>query len=140
MGKAIPDRVKKRLQIQTLLKLHWSVSEISKEVSCSPTTVMLWKNRFEKGHSKQDRSRTGRPAKLSPSLRDQFKRHVAYHRSQSTRKAAEWLRSKGVSVSHVTVERSLLGSGLYPYHRRMQPLLDEAHRTARVTLQEVPRL
>jgi transposase len=133
MGKPVPDQVKKRLQIQTLLQLGWSFDRISKKVGCSRQTVLTWKRRFAEGSSEQDQPRSGRPRKLTPALCKQLTKRVSGHRGRSTRRSAAWLRAtKGVSVSRKTVARALTEANLFPYHRRKQPKLTAAHRAARV--------
>jgi transposase len=132
MGKPVSDRVKNRLRIQTLLELRYSVSRIMKTVGCDKKTVTLWKRRFEEGSSEQDRQHPGRPKKIDPELCKQLVKRVSGHRGRSTRKSAAWLRTKGVPVSHVTVSNTLAAEGLFPYHRRKQPKVTEAHRNARI--------
>src|SRR6185437_16952055 len=113
MGKPVPGQVKRRLQIQTLLQLGWSVDRISKQAGCARRTVLTWKRRFAEGSSEQDRPRSGRPRKLTPTLCKQLKKHVSGHRGRSTRKSSAWLRTqKGVSVSRWTVGRALTEENL----------------------------
>ena len=60
----IADRIKRRIRIQQLLELGYSVGAICDEEQCSRMTVLRWKKRFEAGEGEQDRPRGGRPRKL----------------------------------------------------------------------------
>jgi transposase len=120
------------VRIEALLQLGFSESIIANKVACSLSTVKRWKKRFTEGASEQDRPRTGRPRKLTPAMSARLKNHVSQHRGRSTREAAAWLQSKGVSVTHMTVANALHRDGLYPYHRRKQLRLTDGHKAARV--------
>jgi transposase len=129
----ISDRQKKRLRIQKLLELGWNIQEIAEEEECDRNTVSRWKRRFEQGESEQDRNRTGRPSKLSPTLRKQVMNHVRGKTHRSTRKTAKWLATeKGVAISNFTVHRILHQEGCHPRHRNRQQKLTDAHKKKRV--------
>src|SRR5690348_5255477 len=99
------DRERKRLRIQKLLELNWTIAAICEEEKCNRSTVRRWKQRFERGESEQDRGRSGRPLKLSPIQQKQVVNFVEGKAHRSTRKAATWLRFKGANVSRYTVSR-----------------------------------
>lgn len=132
MGKPVPDRVKKRLRMETLLGLGWSVPIIAKDIGCSERTVTRWKQRFEQGDSEQDKPRSGRTRKLNPSMVKKLTKHLVRHRGRSTREGQKWLKGKGVDVTNKTVYNYMKRSDKYPRHTRKQPLLTEAQRTRRV--------
>ena len=129
----VPDRIRRRVQIQKLLQLGWSVGAICDEEQCSRRTVLRWKKRFEAGEQEQDRSRGGRPRKLAPALKRQVIHRAEGNRGRSTRKISRWLRSKGVSVSKDTVHRALKEDDLKPLKRRRQQRLTPQQKRRRVS-------
>jgi hypothetical protein len=62
----------------------------------------------------------------------QLTKHVSQHRGRSTREASRWLKAKGVDVTNMTVDNYLKRDNQYPYHRRKQPRLTNAHKARRV--------
>ena len=79
----VADRIKRRVRIQKLLELGYSIGAICDEEQCSRMTVLRWKKRLQEGEGEQDRPRRGRPRKLTPALKRQVidraegKRHVS---------------------------------------------------------------
>ena len=101
----VADRIKRRVRIQKLLELGYSIGAICDEEQCSRVTVR-WKKRLQEGEGEQDRPRRGRPRKLTPALKRQVidraegKRHV---KSQHGRvaPAQRHVRLKRNSSSHL---------------------------------------
>ena len=75
-------RIKKRLEIQTRLKLGESIMQISREMNTSDKTVRLWKNR----DYVRDNDRSGRPSVLSPTTKNMIKSRMYNKLGSSTRK------------------------------------------------------
>ena len=67
----VADRIKRRVRIQKLLELGYSIGAICDEEQCSRMTVLRWKKRLQEGEGEQDRPRRGRPRKLTPALKRQ---------------------------------------------------------------------
>ena len=132
MVAGVADRIKRRLRIQQLLELGWSVGAICDQEQCSRMTVLRWKKRFEAGEQEQDRRRRGRPHKLTPAYKRQITNRAEGKCHVSTRKIAAWLRNKGVSVSKDTARRTLKEDGLKAFHRRRQQRLTEKQKRRRV--------
>jgi transposase len=129
----ISDRRKKRLRIQKLLELGWNVHEIAQEEQCDRHTVSMWKKRFEAEETEEDRSRAGRPPKLSATLRKQLVTHVRGKTHRSTRQTAKWLAAKkGVIASRMVVHRALHQEGCHPRHRAKKQKLTDVHKRKRV--------
>lgn len=133
MTEPVSDRVKKRLQIQTLLGLGWSSRAIAEEVGCTEQTVKNWKKRFQDGESEQDRPRSGRPKVLTPRLENVVLTRSKGKHKRSIRKTTTWLQSQGTKVSRETVHRTFKRHGLHPYHRRKQQKLLPRHKQQRVS-------
>jgi transposase len=128
----VSDRVKKRLKIQTLLKLGWSKRAICTELKCGSDTYHRWKKRFAEGESEQDRRHSGRKRKVTPAIEKKIVRHMEGKKKRSLRKTVKWLKKKKVSYSKDSVHRIVKREGLHPYHRRKQPKLTGGHEARRV--------
>jgi len=128
----VADRIKRRVRIQKLLELGYSIGAICDEEQCSRMTVLRWKKRLQEGEGEQDRPRRGRPRKLTPALKRQVIDRAEGKRHVSNRNTAAWLQRKGMSVSRETVRRTLKEDGLYPFHRRRQQRLTQKQKRRRV--------
>jgi transposase len=127
------EREKKRLRIQQLLELGWSMRAICQKEKCTLSMVAKWKRRFELKESASDRQRSGRPPKLTPTQRESICAGVKGKIGESTRKTAKRLKAKKIEVSRWTIARILTKGGLRPRHRPRQQLLTQQHKARRVT-------
>jgi transposase len=133
MAMPVPERIKQRLRVKTLLDLNWSSAAISQEVECSESTVWRWKRRFNAGGNEQDLPGRGRKRRLTPALEKQVVKRVTCKRKRSLRKTSTWLRSsRGIEASKDTVARTIKRDDLKPYHRRKQQKITAKQKTKRV--------
>ena len=104
-------------------------------------SIYNWIEKFKKSEAQGiadeevvlSQPRSGRPPKLTPSVKKLITKYCQGKRKRSTRKCTKWLKSKGVDIkSHVTVRTHLLKEGLYPYRRRKQPRLNAKQQKKRL--------
>ena len=129
-----PPRIKKRLDIRTMLRLGHSIEEIMWETKAGRRTVLRWKKRFATDEVEADKPRTGRPKKVTASAKAAILK-ARGKRKQSTRKISK-KKPGGVSLSPTTVRRVLHGAGLKPYKRRRVQRISDAGKRKRVVFAE----
>lgn len=82
--KYLYNRIRKRIEIQTLLEEGYSEREISEKIKVARSTVQRWKNR----ESTADKKRPGQPTILSPTTKNMIKTRMYRKTGSSTRKCA----------------------------------------------------
>lgn len=126
------QRVRKRIQIQTLLAANWSIRQVARKLKCDKETVQKWKAREEASLNVEDLSRSGRPRRLNLGNRQKLARRCKGKRIRSLRNTSKWLQTQGISASKDTVHRELRRQGLRPYHRPKRPKLTRTQKAKRV--------
>jgi len=63
----VADRIKRRVRIQKLLELGYSIGAICDEEQCSRMTVLRWKKRLQEGERTKSAAERS-PSQTNPSL------------------------------------------------------------------------
>ena len=135
MTSTLTEKEKERFKAYKLLTQGKKKSVVATKLNKSLSWVKRTKRRFELTGSFKDKSRSGRPKKVTPSEAKRLVKKVKGKRRQSTRKTAREFRTlSGEKVSHETVRKSLRVANLYPHRPRKTTFLTEDHKNRRVAL------
>jgi len=133
MTSTLTEKEKERFKAYKLLTQGKKKSVVATKLNNSLSWVKRTKRRFELTGSFKDKSRSGRPKKVTPSEAKRLVKKVKGKRRQSTRKTAREFRTlSGEKVSHETVRKSLRVANLYPHRPRKTTFLTEDHKNRRV--------
>src|ERR1700743_1018205 len=107
MADIILNRKEKRVAIKTLLGERNSLREIASKLQVSKTTVQKWAH----SNTLDDKPKSGRPRKLSPTSKSQIKRNLFEKTGTSVRKVtkkqneSKRYRDRGKTISRSSVQR-----------------------------------
>lgn len=133
MSYKFSERENVRFDIVKLHQRGFSNKSIARRLEVAPLTVRRAIYRFEETRSFKDRERSGRPQKVTESVRQRLVNKVRGRDRQSTRKtAASFKTGKGEKLGRETVRTTLKAAGLIPHRRKRRPKLTEAHKEKRV--------
>lgn len=129
-GNQLSDDLRKR--IVALHKDGLGYKKIHQTLKVNRNTVVKVINRYAKTGSTQNRSRSGRPRKLTPRAERLARKLALQDRRRAAGSIAEEIHTAtGVSVSSQTVRRTLHDAGLRGRQPRRKPLLQVCHKRAR---------
>jgi len=109
-----------------------NVKEISGFLNCNEDTVKLWIDRYKETGDVLDLPRSGRPKKTVKFQDMNIKKIALCKRKPSTRNISNYLKSKGLDISHATVSSRLREVGLSYLSPLKKPLLTEEARETRL--------
>ena len=123
-----------RTRAVSLIEAGILIYEVAKVVGVSVHTIRRWLLRSKAGESLQIRKGRGRKTSVTMVPKVVIAKTIG-KKLKSTRCISQKLKSKGFSISHVTVHSYLRKNlNVRPYKPQVQPKLTEKQRTARLKL------
>ena len=133
MSTELSDQEKLRLKVFRLHDDGHSDAAILRKLKVSQKFVRNALLRMRETGRIQDRTRPGRPAKVTTTDKKRLVKRVQGHERQSTRKTAAIFKTKkGEKLSHTTIRVTLKKSGLIPHRKKKRPKLTEKQKMKRV--------
>lgn len=122
----------RRKEVISLHQAGREPNDIAAQVGMSLRNVGRVIDKWTKTGSVARAGGSGRPPKLSAKVKRDIIRRMKGKRHRSLRKTRFWLVSRGVRVSHMTVQRFLKRLGLSPYKITRKFLVSRMHKDRRI--------
>jgi transposase len=127
MSKKLMDRWK----IINMHQLGFNVTQIRRKVGCSRPTIYKWINHGGNGDSVGDAPRSGRPKKLTKTLKKRIGKMMDSKKWKSKRVVANILKQKGIDISYASVARAAKAEGLLARRPPRKPLQKKGNKYKR---------
>ena len=121
-----------RIRAVSMIEAGLSIHKVAKVVGVAVRTIRRWLVRSKSGMSLQNKRGRGRKTSVTMVPKVVIAKTIG-KRMKSTRKISQNLKSKGSSISHVTVHSYLRKNlKVRPYKPQVQPKLTEKQRESRI--------
>ena len=121
-----------RIRAVSMIEAGISIHKVAKVVGVAIRTIRRWLLRSKAGESLQNKRGRGRKTSVTMVPKVVIAKTIG-KKMKSTRKISQNLKSKGFSISHVTVHTYLRKNlRVRPYKPQIQPKLTEKQRAARL--------